>query len=90
MEGKFAPLPRPANRAEKWDRRAERAQERPGEAYLAAPNGTLNQYKALKMRKTAPFVQDDGHIEVNMRNSEVGEDGMRRGDIFMTWITNEK
>lgn len=91
MEGKFvAAIPPSKARGAKWDAFARQAQDRPGEPLCVAEDAHLNVYKNLKMRSTPPFVQDDGQIEVNMRNSYVNSVGTRHGDVYLTWHPKKK
>lgn len=87
MEGKFAPeLPPPSRiSAADWVVLAKKARQRPGKPMLAATNVRYSTIKGLMQRTRPPFVQDDGRIRVNMRNSSLDEDGVRYGDVWMTW-----
>lgn len=60
-----------------------------GKPILAAKNVRLTQIKALRLRKTPPFRDDTGHIEVVMRDSAINpKDGVRYGDVYFEWIPN--
>lgn len=65
---------------------AREAKTKPGEAILAAESVPLANIKAARSYRGEPFEDSTGHILVQMRNSEVLEDGSRHGDVYMTWI----
>lgn len=89
MDGRFVDsIPIESNRRTKWDKYALQAQSRPNTPLLVQEDARYNLYKSLKMRKNPPFVQDDGRIEVNIRDSYVNELGTRHGDIYVTWRPN--
>lgn len=69
-----------------WDDLCRKAQERPGEALLAAQDVPVTLAKSIRGRTRAPFVREGGSLLVNVRNSTEGDDGRRYGDIFFTWI----
>lgn len=86
MEGRFVDsIPIEANYRSPWDKYALQAQSRPNTPLIVDEDGPVKLYKNLKMRKNAPFVTPDGHIEVNMRDSYVNKLGTRHGIIYVTW-----
>lgn len=72
--------------AYEWDNLCRKAQDRPGEALLAASGVPVSLAKSIRGRTRAPFVRQDGHLIVNVRNSVVKDDGKRYGDLYFTWI----
>lgn len=91
MEGQHvAKLPPAGNRDPKWDKAATDTKAAPNTPFKVGERVSTSTYKNLKMRRTAPFLTEDGHIEVNMRNSAKGEDGRRYGDVYFTWIPTKK
>lgn len=65
---------------------ARDSKTKPGVAIKAAEDVPLAHIKAVRSYRGAPFEDSSGHILVQMRNSEVNEDGSRHGDVYMTWI----
>ena len=56
---------------------------------LVGSNIRETQVKALRQRTRHPFVQEDGHIHIALRNSEV-KNGVRVGEVYFEWIPNQK
>jgi hypothetical protein len=91
-EGSFTgSVPPPTRAARKdWDALVRKAQRKPGEALLAAEGEKASIAVSLRARRRAPFVQEGGHLLVQVRNSSVNlVDGKRYGDIYLTWIDND-
>lgn len=62
-----------------------------GRPVLAGSGIKESQVKALRLYDRPPFVTDEGHIKIFMRNSEVNpNDGKRYGDVYFRWIPAEK
>lgn len=77
------------NRArEDWDEFAILAQQNPGQPVLAATHLRRTTIESVKTYRRPPFYTERGNIRVNFRNSVV-EDGVRYGDMFLTWIERE-
>ncbi|GAA1499310.1 hypothetical protein [Paeniglutamicibacter kerguelensis] len=72
-----------------WDGKARLAQETPGVAVLAGEGVPESLSKSVRTYRTPPFIQADGRIVVNLRNSVVNEEGVRHGDIYLTWVPEE-
>lgn len=70
------------------DSKAREAQANPGTAVLALSDVKIGIASTIRKYRNAPFVTDSGNIEVNVRNSRVDLDGVRRGDIYFTWKNN--
>lgn len=68
---------------------ARLAKTQPGEALLAAESVPINNIKSLREYRGAPFEDGTGYVDIKMRNSEVIE-GVRHGDVYMTWTANNK
>jgi len=56
---------------------------------LVGRNIRETQVKALRQRTRHPYVQEDGHVAIALRNSEV-ENGVRTGDVYFEWIPTTK
>lgn len=67
-----------------WDRFAELARST-GKPVLAGVNIRNTTVKSLRQYTRPPFVTNEGRIIISLRNSEIGEDGERYGDIYMSW-----
>jgi hypothetical protein len=68
----------------KWEDHAQTAKAT-GEAVLAATHIPESRAKSVRKYTNPPFVQDDGRIKVSIRNSIVEDDGVRYGDVYLTW-----
>jgi hypothetical protein len=73
-----------------WEGMARLAQQNPGKAVLAATHVPESTTKSVRVYRRKPFVQPDGKIVVNVRNSRIEADGVRYGDVYMTWVPNEQ
>lgn len=71
------------------DRFARLAQNNPGSAVLALTGVPVTLAATIRTYRNEPFKNDNGQIVVNTRNSTVGEDDVRTGDIYLTWTKNE-
>ena len=69
-----------------WDASALLAQQHPGSVVCAAERVPESKVKSLRMYRRAPFRQADGHIQINVRESHVEEDGIRYGNVYMVWV----
>lgn len=80
-------LPPRASRGEDydWDAMALLAIKHPGEAVLAAQHVPDSRVKSLRGYTRAPFIQERGRIVVSVRNSAVEADGIRYGDVYLSW-----
>jgi hypothetical protein len=56
---------------------------------LAGSNIRETQVKSMRQYTRHPFVQEDGHVHIALRNSIV-KDGVRVGDVYFQWIPNKK
>jgi hypothetical protein len=56
---------------------------------LAGSNIRETQVKSMRQYTRYPFVQEDGHVHIALRNSKI-ENGVRMGDVYFQWIPNEK
>lgn len=56
---------------------------------LVGSNIRETQVKSMRQYTRAPFVQEDGHVHIALRNSVV-KDGVRMGDVYFEWIPNKK
>lgn len=94
MTGEFVDLP-PETRTSagpyggKYNEAVELAKTRPGVALKVETNVERRIYIGLHGHKREPFVTDEGHISVKMRNSKLGSDGKRRGDLYFIWNESE-
>lgn len=92
MTDKFSELPPPARRAGvspengKFDEAARLAQTSPNRALHVATDVSRKTYQALRTFRGEPFRSAEGEMQINMRNSTVHDDGIRRGDLYFTWI----
>ncbi|MHA7301480.1 hypothetical protein [Pseudarthrobacter sp. MDT1-22] len=55
---------------------------------LAGVNIRETQVKSMRLYTRHPFVQEEGHIKIALRNSKV-KNGVRIGDVYMVWIPKE-
>jgi hypothetical protein len=85
-------LPPRASRGEDydWDGAARLAANHPTEAVLAAEHVPESRVKSVRGYTRSPFHTATGHIAVAVRNSTVEADGIRYGDVYFTWQTNEE
>lgn len=92
MTDKFSELPPPARRTGvspengKFDEAARLAQTSPNRALHVATEVSRKTYQALRIFRGEPFRSDEGEMQINMRNSSVYADGIRRGDLYFTWV----
>lgn len=56
---------------------------------LAGSNIRETQVKSMRQYTRHPFVQEDGHVHIALRNSKI-ENGVRVGDVYFQWIPNQK
>ena len=71
-----------------WDEFVEVARMT-GQPVLAGSNIRETQVKSMRQYTRAPFVQEDGHVHIALRNSHI-ENGIRVGDVYFQWIPNQK
>lgn len=76
--------------AYKLDEAVHKAMTSPGMALKVAEDVPRNLYASIYSYTSAPYVTEEGHVQVNMRNSRKDPDGIRRGDLYFTWITHDK
>lgn len=72
-----------------WDNMAYTA-KLTGKPVLAGENISNSRVKSLRAYKRPPFVDDDGHIAVHLRNSSIKADGKRYGDVYFEWVPDEQ
>lgn len=78
------------NRArEDWDEFAVLAQDHPGQPVLADKHIRRTLSESIKTYRRAPFYTERGHIRVNLRNSQIEDDGLRYGEMYFTWVERE-
>lgn len=68
-----------------WDAMARLAIRHPGNWVLAAEHVPESRVKSLRQYTRHPFRQAAGRIIVAVRNSAVEADGIRYGDVFLSW-----
>jgi hypothetical protein len=78
-------LPPRMQKVHEYDEFAVLAQANPGDAVLAASQVNRSRYETVRQFRRAPYYTDDGRIRVHLRNSTVGSDGQRCGDIWFVW-----
>lgn len=61
-----------------------------GQPVLAATHIRDSQIKSVRQYKRPPFVEDDGRIIIEMRNSKTESNGVRYGDVYMRWEPSKK
>lgn len=87
MKGKIVnevPAPRRAKSTIDWDGPAMLARMT-GQPVLAAEHIRNTRIKAVRQYTRPPFIEADGHIIVEMRNSKLEADGLRYGDVYFRW-----
>lgn len=93
MKGKVvSSVPRPTRVSRSkidWDTPANLARLT-GQPVLAGKHILNSQIKAVRQYQRPPFVEDNGHIAIRLRNSRIEEDGKRYGDVYFEWIPKEK
>jgi hypothetical protein len=72
-----------------YDEFAVLAQANPGDAVLVASQVNRSRYETVRQFRRAPYYTDEGHIRVHLRNSTVGPDGQRYGDVWFVWVPSE-
>lgn len=91
MEGNVRPtVPppmRPTRNEYDWDSFAIQAQENPGEAVMAYENVPESRVKSVRYYDRPPFNKEGGELKIYMRNSAIGDDGIRRGEVWFQWIS---
>lgn len=84
-------LPPRSSTNTEWDDAVITAQNNPGEAVEVAKGLNVVRINAVRQYVIRPpYLTADGQIEVTMRGSKVGDDGIRRGDMYFTWHKNDK
>lgn len=77
---------RRANAKYDWDAVAEQARLNYPDTVKAFENMPVTLVNSARTYDYPPFVRDDGFVRIHYRNSQVGEDGIRRGDVYLTWM----
>lgn len=73
-----------------WDTHADIARLG-GKPVLAAKgirNSTVKSVRQYGKSGRPSFISDEGHIAVHFRNSTIGDDGERYGDVYLEWVPN--
>lgn len=84
-------LPPRSSTNTEWDDAVATAQNNPGEAVEVATGISVIRINSVRQYVTRPpYLTADGQIEVTMRGSKVGDDGIRRGDMYFTFIPTPK
>ena len=73
-----------------WDRFAIKAKEVYPSSVLLVEGVEEELGKRLRRRRRDPYYTQDGHVKVSVLNTSVGKDGIRRGDVYFTWVKYEK
>lgn len=84
------PNSRRVNSAYDWDAHAKMSREAWPNAVLAETHVPVSHINAIRMYQTPPFRTDEGRVLVACRASKVDDDGIRYGDVYLTWVPNEK
>ena len=89
-EGKIvSEIPKVARRSKygiNWDSYAHLAKQT-GQPVLAGRDIIDSQIKSIRQYKREPFLSEDGHIAVRVRNSyKSPADGKRYGDVYFEWV----
>lgn len=71
-----------------WDKYVEIA-KMTGQPVLAGHNVRESQVKSMRQYTRPPFIQEDGHVVIALRNSKV-ESGVRTGDVYFEWVSTQK
>ena len=61
-----------------------------GQPVLAATHVKDTMIKSVRQYNRPPFVEDDGRIIVEMRNSKTDSSGVRYGDVYLRWESSKK
>ena len=88
MNGKIVSrVPSRATRGEDydWDAMAVLAIQHPDKSVLAAERVPESRVKSLRGYTRHPFRQSGGRIIIAVRNSVVEADGIRYGDVYLSW-----
>lgn len=72
-----------------WDTPATIARLNPGKAILAGEKVRVGQISSIRGYSRPPFHDEDGDIQISMRNSYV-EDGIRFGDVYFLFIPKDQ
>ena len=80
-------VPSRASRGEDydWDAMAVLAIQHPDKWVLAAEHVPESRVKSLRGYTRRPFRQAGGRIIIAVRNSAVEADGIRYGDVYLSW-----
>jgi hypothetical protein len=91
MKGKILDEVPTVRRATKidWDTPALTARLHPGKVVCAAEKVRVGQISSVRGYTRAPFHDDQGDIQISMRNSYT-ENGVRFGDVFFKFIPKNK
>lgn len=93
MKGKVVSSVPPPTRLSRskidWDTPARLARMS-GQPVLAGVHIRNTQIKSVRQYVRPPFVDENGHIAIKLRNSRIEDDGHRYGDVYFEWIPNEK
>lgn len=69
-----------------WDDAVTTAKQNPGKVIEVATGINVVRINATRQYVVRPpYRTPEGQIEVTMRGSKVGDDGIRRGDMYFTW-----
>lgn len=68
-----------------WDAMALLAIKHPDKSVLAAEQVPESRVKSLRQYTRHPFIQEGGRIIVAVRNSAIEADGIRYGDVYLSW-----
>lgn len=72
-----------------WDKYVDMARMT-GQPVLAGRHIRETQVKSMRQYTRPPFVQEDGHVAIALRNSEIEADGVRYGDVYFEWKPQQK
>lgn len=80
------PPSRRANAEYDWEKFAIMARDNYPNAVKAFEQMPVTLVNSARTYDYPPFTTDSGFVQIHYRNSKVGEDGIRRGDVYISWV----
>jgi hypothetical protein len=74
-----------------WDGAVATARNHPNEAVEVAQNISVVRINSVRQYVVRPpYSTPEGHIVVTCRGSKADDEGKRRGNMYFTWVPNDK
>lgn len=78
----------PSGRYYDWPEIIRRARAAGGRFQLLIPNAPQSVVKTIRLRRAAALRLDDGHLEAYARDEYRDEDGNRRANVYVRFVSD--